>query len=127
MTATMYSVTVLLNGTSRFAPYSEGDALAYDARTVLSISTTSVDAALGLAFAIGNREGRDSLARLWSSDIRSVSVGDVIQIATVSGVRVHSHAYYAVEPVGFRLLDGMPGNVAFGDAHLIELGVARPA
>ena len=122
---TFYSST-LLNGTSCFQPYTEGDALAYDARTVLQVEADSMVGALNRIFAIGNRQGRDAFGREWSSDIRSISVGDVIHIATINELRITNHAAYAVEPVGFRRLDSIP-SPRFGETALVELGVARPA
>lgn len=122
---TAYSAAILMNGTSRFTPYSEGDSLAYDRRCVMRVEAPSIDAALSAFFAIGNRQGRDMHGFEWSSDIRSVSVGDVIQVASVTDHEVENTAY-AVEPVGFRQLAAKP-EATYGATALAALGLARPA
>lgn len=122
---TMYSAAVLLNGSSRFQPYSDGDKLAFDARCLLLVAAEDEASALDRTYAIGNRQGRDTLRREWSSDIRSVSVGDVIRVVTVErGLLTAGN--YAVEPFGFRLLPEMP-DAEYGEVALVRLGVARPA
>jgi len=122
-----YSATVLMNGDTNFLhSYKEGDRLGYDARTILHVPAQDVDAALNRVYAIGNRHGRDALGREWSSDIRSVSIGDVIWLVTVTDEGTVGTAY-AVEPVGFRALGGMPTSVEYGEVGLVRIGVARPA
>ena len=121
----MFSATVLLNGTSRFQPYTEGDSLAYDVRTIMHIAAEDTDDALRQVFAVGNREGKDALGRTWSSDIRSVSVGDVIWLTTVNDGVLDGTAY-AIEPIGWRILPGLP-SAAYGEVALVRIGVARPA
>ena len=122
----MFSATVLMNGDTDFLHgYAEGDKLGYDVRTILTIAAEDTDDALRRVFAIGNREGRDAMGREWSSDIRSVSVGDVIWLTTIEGGRLVGTAY-AIEPIGHRILDGLPA-AEYGEVGLVRIGVARPA
>ena len=121
-----YSATVLMNGDTNYLhSYKEGDRLGYDARTILHVPAPDMDAALNRVYAIGNRQGRDSLGREWSSDIRSVSIGDVVWLTTVTENGLVSGAW-AVEPVGFRLIGDMP-SARYGEVELVRIGVARPA
>src|SRR6188472_3885065 len=76
ITRIKYGATVLLNADTDYRQYNPGDALVYDNRTLLEISEDSVSEALDEAFRIGNRMGADREGTEWSSNVRSVSVGD---------------------------------------------------
>ena len=66
---------------------------------------------LARAFEIGNLRGRDDAGRLYLPQIRSVSVGDVM--------RVDGACCYAVDPVGYTTLQGLPGTVVWGADQLV--------
>lgn len=64
------------------------------------------------AFEIGNLRGRDDAGRLYLPQIQSVSVVDV--------VRVDGVCCYAVDPVGYTTLQGLPGTVVWGADQLVR-------
>jgi hypothetical protein len=66
--------------------------------------------AADIMFAIGNREGRDSEGREWPSDVRSLSVGDVLYLAQGDEQKTYAVHILAVEPRGWREVPQPPNH-----------------
>ena len=78
-----YTIQVLLNVAERpgvmLDGWQQGDEIATYDHDLLVIAGDPY-AAAEKVFAIGNRQGEDMTGRIWASDIRSLSVGDVLLI-----------------------------------------------
>lgn len=82
---TVYTVTVFLNvSDGNFFGYKPEHTLA-DAGVELEVAGSTPEAAAGVAFEIGNRVGSDLNLTTWPSDIRSVSVGDLVRVKETFG------------------------------------------
>ncbi|MEV7929015.1 hypothetical protein [Kitasatospora sp. NPDC088779] len=92
-----YTATVLLNVTTgprgealHLFGYQHGQPLALvevlgDGPLVLTVDTSTIDAAANSVFIIGNGSFADSLGRSWPGGVRWVSIGDVLQITDPGG------------------------------------------
>lgn len=87
--------TYLNDGPGRFDNYEAGDLLREGPTLHFDVPGTAVgwQSVLDLAWAVGNREGQDAGGQRWPSDVRSLSVADVLVV---------EHTPYAVGRVGFR-------------------------
>ena len=95
-----YLVTANVNVAPRMAGMVDGYQPRHPVATVgwYDVWATSFDAAANAMWAIGNRERADLDGQTWPSDVRSLSVGDVLYIADpVSAVRI-----LAVARLGWR-------------------------
>ena len=129
ITRIKYGATVLLNADTDYRQYNPGDALVYDNRTLLEISEDSVSEALDEAFRIGNRMGADREGTEWSSNVRSVSVGDVIYVNRTlideygDVISSGMEGYYSVDRLGFTRLDREP-RAEYSTEAMVRTGVA---
>lgn len=83
------NVTVYMNtDPNNFDGYKPHHALATDDDLTLLVNDEEE------AFVVGNRMGADLNGKTWPSDVRSVSVGDVIHI--------HPDSYVSIERFGFK-------------------------
>ena len=79
----LFHITVYLNvGPDNFAGLKPGDPLATDTDLQLAVTAAHPDAAADQAYAIGNRIDTDDRGRGWPVDVRSISVGDLLQITS---------------------------------------------
>lgn len=90
-----YKIGTLINAELKFDGYSPEDEL--QAGPQFEVEADSVDTALNIAFAIGNREGVEIP---WPRYLRSISVGDVFAIVDYQN-KVGDDLFYSVRPVGF--------------------------
>ncbi|WP_326581629.1 hypothetical protein OIE69_44415 (plasmid) [Actinacidiphila glaucinigra] len=100
-----YAVTVYLNTAEHHYSngYRPGDPVAHVTRPdgtplTLTFTVLSVDDAADAAWVVGNRQGRDDTGQDWPSDVRSVSVGDVLAVTAPRGDAV---TYLAVASADF--------------------------
>ena len=104
-----YTVTVYVNTADHsFTGYKPADPMAEVTQPdgtpfpLTFTAPTTVEAAADAAFAVGNRVGRDDNGTTWPSDVRSVSVGDVVAVsapdATVTHLSVDSLGFTVVDP-----------------------------
>ncbi|MFE0778404.1 hypothetical protein [Streptomyces sp. NPDC058861] len=101
-----FTVTAYVNvGTFPFFGYQSGDPVA-EVTTVdntplrLAFTTdrvTDTHAAADAAFVVGNREACDDQGQDWPTDVRSLSVGDVLEVTAPDGTTTH----LSVDSVGF--------------------------
>lgn len=74
-------VTVLINiDTDWSHGWTPDNRLAYDYAMVLDVQAPDADAAAEQAYVIGNRQATDAEGKAWPAWVRSVSVGDVMQV-----------------------------------------------
>ena len=109
-----------------FDGWQPGTPLASSVNTVVIVKADDIPTALEKGFAIGNRMAKDELGESWSSEIRSVSVGDVAVIRPV-GDNATDVTAHAVRPIGWEqvsLLDVLSVSTKGHDA-LVEIGAAR--
>jgi hypothetical protein len=83
------------NMDSGFMPYTPGDRLVQ--RVTLRLPVTA-DGVQEVAWCIGNRDGEDADGQRWPSNVRSMSVGDVIHI-------VELDEWHAVASLGFESIE----------------------
>lgn len=115
-TMTTYLVTPLINiGASNFTGFTPEHPLSYDPRLMLTVEADDVEAAGSAAFKVGNRMAADANGREWPSDVRSLSVGDVLVI---------EDRVLAIEPVGFADVDVEQADLRDRVA-MVEAGHAR--
>jgi hypothetical protein len=96
-----FHITVYLNvGPDNVAGLHPGDPVATDTDLQLTVTAAHPDAAAELAYAIGNRIDTDDNGHRWPTDVRTVSVGDLIQITGPSSPAVfRAVAAIGVHPV----------------------------
>jgi hypothetical protein len=95
----LFHITVYLNvGPDEFTGLKPGDPLATDADLQLTL-TADPDNAAARAYVIGNRLAADDQGRRWPSDVRSMTVGDLLRITCPPAT-----VYRAVCIVGFHEL-----------------------
>lgn len=128
MARTHYAAVLLNTDTEAFSRgYIGADILAYDARCLLDLQAPSLEDALELAFAIGNRMGTDATGKSWSPNVRSISVGDVIRTLTAEADdegEILTVGFYAVDRIGFTELQ-FPPRTEYGMLAMMDGGVAR--
>jgi hypothetical protein len=92
-----YTVTVFMNvDEDNFFGYKPNHPLATEDDLILTVEATDVPSASDKAFAIGNRMHADAEGVYWPSDVRSVSVGDLIKVADAE-----SMTFVSVDSYGF--------------------------
>lgn len=114
----IYEATVLVNvDRNCFFGYEEGQPLACDERTKFVVEAETQRDAAEAMFPIGNREGRDLYGKTLSGDIRSLSVGDVVQVSATEVQQryfpvqdVPATKFFACESTGWVEVD-VPTNV----------------
>ncbi|MFF3256989.1 hypothetical protein ACFYWP_39815 [Actinacidiphila glaucinigra] len=74
---------------------------------------TTVERAADAAFVVGNRQGCDDQGHAWPSDVRSVSVGDVVAVTAPDTTVTH----LTVDDLGFTAVDK--------PAHLVPIEGTR--
>lgn len=91
-----FTVTVLTNDTdgSRFWKYNPGDV--FDAAATIVVDADDTNAALEMAWRVGNRMDLDANGKAWPANVRSMSVSDVALMDTPDGL-----AAWAVASLGF--------------------------
>lgn len=96
----IYGIMVALNDRPQamLNGYKAGDPLVPVGRALV-VDAVDDAAALEAAFALGNRFGADRNEQQWPSGVRSVSVGDVVELRHLSG-----RSRFAVEPLGWKPL-----------------------
>lgn len=119
-------VTCLINTATDFRTITvDQTALAYDYALVLSVEADDADRAAEAAWIIGNREAADTDGKQWPAHIRSLSVGDVLQIR---GWTADEAVDLVVAPLGFvaiTLGDDRHWNRPGGLAKMVATGHAR--
>lgn len=93
--------TALNDGEGRFWRYEPSDRLVPG--PTLTVEAPGTDEALNAAWEIGNRMGSDANDESWPSNVRSLSAGDVLAVATemASGSAFNC---FAIEGVGFKVV-----------------------
>lgn len=77
----LYTITALINTSEdNFFGYTPEDTLTTAPNLHFEVEATSWEGAAEEAFTIGNRMARDVNGRCWPSDVRSLSVGDVVKV-----------------------------------------------
>jgi hypothetical protein len=103
----LFHVTVYLHvGPDNFAGLKPGDPLATDTDLQLTVTAADPDAAAEQAYAIGNRIDTDDRDHPWPTDVRSVSVGDLLQITYQ-----RQTVFRAVTAIGFHAIPEMANPV----------------
>lgn len=97
---TRFVASVALNLDSRFGPFEPGHRVYPLGRFV--VEAPSLAAAFEKVYSIGNRMEDDAEGRSWSSDVRSLSVGDVVGISTTDVVGEAEWSLKAVASFGFQ-------------------------
>ncbi|MFE8940992.1 hypothetical protein ACFYNX_26345 [Streptomyces sp. NPDC007872] len=101
-----FTVTAYVNvGPFPFFGYQSGDPVAEVTTTDntplrLTFTTdrvTDTDAAANAAFVVGNRQAYDDQGQDWPTDVRPLSVGDVLEVTAPDGTTTH----LSVDSVGF--------------------------
>lgn len=101
-----YRVTAYMNtDPENYAGYSRRHALANSGETY-NIQAGSPESAAERMFAVGNRVEADAEGAKWPSDIRSISVGDVLAIREADSKQ---YVFYAVDSIGWQAID-LPDN-----------------
>ncbi len=100
----MHTVTIYMNvSEDNFFGYDHNDDLATADDLVLRVDTPDWCSAAERAYSIGNRAEPDTNGRSWPSDVRSVSVGDVVRVVADGANAIVR--YTAVTDVGFELIE----------------------
>jgi hypothetical protein len=99
-----------------FFGYQPQHTVAHDGRLLFTVEAEDPMGALNKAWEIGNRQGADVEGRRWPSEVRSLSVGDVVYVG--SEVR----KFWAVARVGWMPV-GAP-DTEYGEKALIDGGAA---
>lgn len=110
-------VRALMNdGDGRFFEYEPTDLLRVG--PTLEIDAPDINTALGRAWEIGNRMGKDEDGQGWPSSVRSLSVGDALVVEPTPALKVgpDSVQAYVVEHVGFHPIEAATvlASLAFG-------------
>jgi hypothetical protein len=93
-----YNVQTFLNtGKGRFVGYSIDDGVT--AGPMLSIDADNIMSALDDAYMVGNGLTGDAFGFTWPTNVRSLSVGDIVAIGNPS---LSETEYWAVEPAGWK-------------------------
>ena len=88
-------------GGEMFGPFQAGDPVAEVGEW--RVLADSAEKAAEKMWVVGNREGEDALGRTWPSDVRSLSVGDVLHVHDILRGRI---TWFAVQPLGWREIEG---------------------
>lgn len=81
--------------------YDPAHRIATDEDLLFEVTAESPQDAAERAFVIGNREGEDNNGRRWPSDVRSLSVGDVVDVSDVSAHDESGDTVWACQTVGW--------------------------
>lgn len=122
----IYFVQVYANTSSHFDEWSPGDSLLTHGEMRLRVVVPTPGHAPDEAFKIGNRIGQDDTGKSWPNWIRSVSVGDVVEVCTTDDKTV---GFYACQRAGWRMLtpDDVEDDLTSCDrTALVEAWVAAP-
>ncbi len=121
-------IRALMNdGDGRFFAYEPSDLLRVG--PTLTIDAPDVQTGLGKAYEIGNRMGADETGLTWPSDVRSLSVADVLVVS--DGLKDHTDPSdiqaFTVDHVGFGPVDPtlVLNSLSFGTPSRHGLGSFR--
>lgn len=109
---TVYYVTPLVNVQPRAAgrcmgdPWRRGDKVALV--DTFQFEAPNADAALNLAWDHGNKIGADLFGRTYPGDVRSLMVGDLLEITDLHEIKVVAVDRYGFTPANASVMDMVP-------------------
>jgi hypothetical protein len=103
-----FTAHVWLNLDSRFGAYRATDRLATDNDLWVTVRATTPTHAADQVYEVGNRMSADAYGYRWPADVRSLSVGDVLDLTTDAGP--DQHTWLACASAGWDLLPAAPPN-----------------
>lgn len=107
-----FTVQAWLNVGRRFGGYRPEDPLATDDDLRVTVSATSAEHAADRTFEVGNRVSADAYGQRWPHDVRSFSVGDVLDIVPdhIAAPASDDHTWWACTAAGWKQLPSPPPN-----------------
>jgi hypothetical protein len=102
--------------------WTPGVPLAGDIRTHVEVEAQTWEEALEKVWEVGNRMGSDHPGRTWSSDVRSVSIGDVVVLVLPETSEFRA---FAVRSLGWEEVRYVDVRDVYQDGCLVKLNAAR--